>query len=157
MKEFLALQKDVVNKAYKQLSYITDADASIKPGKGWSKKEIIGHLIDSAANNHQRFVRAQFTSDLIFTGYAQDDWVRVQNYQDANWSSLLELWKAYNLMLIHVLEHIPDEQLDKPRKHHNLQQFGFREAVAGEPISLGYVVSDYFAHMQHHLEIALKN
>ncbi|HEY0405248.1 MAG TPA: DinB family protein, partial [Pyrinomonadaceae bacterium] len=58
----------------------SESEASRAPGK-WSPKEIIGHLIDSAANNHQRFVRAQFTDELIFPGYAQNEWVAVQHYR----------------------------------------------------------------------------
>ena len=65
-------------------------------GGSWTKKEILGHLIDSAAINHQRFVRAQFTDDLVFDGYVQDDWVKVQDYQNRDWRELVELWHGYN-------------------------------------------------------------
>ncbi|MDQ2969990.1 MAG: DinB family protein [Acidobacteriota bacterium] len=65
------------------------------PGK-WSPREVLGHLVDSAANNHIRFVRGQFEEDLIFESYDQDEWVRVQAYCDAPWTEIVELWRAYN-------------------------------------------------------------
>src|SRR5688572_26946189 len=64
---------------------------------GWAPIEILGHLVDSAANNHQRFVRAQFTDDLIFPGYEQEQWVSGQKYRDASWPDLIQLWSLYNL------------------------------------------------------------
>ena len=95
----------VVLRAAAHLRTISDADASKRPAPGrWSAKEIIGHLIDSAANNHGRFVRAQLEADLVSAGYAQDDWVRIQAYQNASWLGLLDLWSAYNLHLAHVME-----------------------------------------------------
>ena len=86
-----------------------DADASARPlatGK-WSPREIVGHLIDSAANNHQRFVRGQLQDDLVFLGYAQEDWVRVQHYADAPWPDLVALWRLYNLHLARVMDLTP--------------------------------------------------
>src|SRR4051812_3645052 len=65
----------------------------------WSPKEIIGHLIDSASNNHQRFVRAQFTDDLVFPGYEQESWVRAQKYSEEPWPLLVVLWRSFNLHL----------------------------------------------------------
>jgi hypothetical protein len=73
----------------------TAARAPYAPGK-WSTKEVVGHLIDSAANNHQRFVRAQWTDDLLCPTYAQDEWVRTQRYQEAPWPDLVELFRTYN-------------------------------------------------------------
>src|SRR5947199_200177 len=74
------------------------------PGK-WSKKEILGHLIDSAANNHQRFVRLQIEDQIVFPGYRQNDWVALQYYSDRTWRDLVELWLAYNRHLAHVIRH----------------------------------------------------
>ena len=84
-----------VGRASASLSAMPDEAAARRPAPGkWSAKEIIGHLVDSAANNHQRFVRAQFQDDLIFSGYAQDRWVSVQRYQDAPWQDLVTLWRT---------------------------------------------------------------
>ena len=109
------------------------------PGK-WSAKETLGHLIDSAANNHQRFVRVQLYDDLDLPGYEQESWVAVQGYQEAAWGDLLWLWKAFNEHLVRIIALIPEEKLART----------FR--VAGEePVTLGYWVEDYLRHMQKHL------
>jgi len=91
------------------------------PGK-WSPKEIVGHLIDSAANNHQRFVRAQFQDNLIFTGYEQQMWVSAQHYGEASWPSLVSLWKMYNLHLLHLISHIPVHRLTRLQQEHSLHR-----------------------------------
>jgi DinB family protein len=84
--EILSLIKD----AAKQLIDIPEETASVRPAPGkWSKKEILGHLIDSASNNHQRFVRLQLSERVELPGYAQDDWVRVQRYQDQPWQQII--------------------------------------------------------------------
>ena len=75
------------------------------PGK-WSAKQVMGHLIDSAFNNHQRFVRAQLSSSLSFPGYAQESWVTAQGYQDRSWADILTLWAEVNRHLAHVFAHI---------------------------------------------------
>ena len=98
--------------ASERLMRITEAQSAQFPAPGkWSKKQILGHLIDSAANNHQRFVRVQLTDELSLPGYAQNDWVDVQHYQSAVWSDLLVLWKNYNQHLLSVIAHIPAAKL----------------------------------------------
>jgi hypothetical protein len=85
------------------------------PG-GWSSKQVIGHLIDSASNNHQRFVRASLQTSLDFPGYDQDGWVRVQAVRDADWLTLVALWASYNRFLAYVIAHLPDStELLRPR------------------------------------------
>src|SRR5262245_20064045 len=80
-----------------RLRAIDDAVASVRPAPGkWSRKEILGHLIDSAANNHQRFVRLQITNRVDLPGYQQDHWVRLQHYQEDKWVDIVSLWQAYN-------------------------------------------------------------
>jgi len=109
------------------------------PGK-WSRKDVLGHLIDSAANNHQRFVRAQQPGDLHFPPYVQDHWVGVQHYQERTWRDLVELWSAYNRHLAHILAFIPD----------SLQ--GKACTIGAEPtVTLGYLAEDYIDHLWHHL------
>lgn len=136
----------------KYLRGVSDADASKRPGSGrWSAKEIIGHLIDSAANNHGRFVRAQLEPDLVSAGYAQDDWVRVQDYQSASWPALLDLWLAYNLHLAHVIESAAEETKLKPRSRHNLDQIAFAKVSRDEPATLDFFMRDYVDHLRHHL------
>src|SRR5438093_7395776 len=95
-----------------RLRGIKDAEASIRPAPGkWSKKEILGHLIDSAANNHQRFVRLQLTPVLNLPGYDGDEWVRVQRYQDRPWSEIVALWQMYNVQLAAVIRHVDPKTL----------------------------------------------
>ena len=79
-----------------------------KPGK-WCPREVIGHLIDSASNNHQRFVQALFQDDLVFPGYDQDAWVSAQRYRDAPWDELIGLWKSFNLQIARVMKAAPEE------------------------------------------------
>src|SRR5215475_15763998 len=74
---------------------------------GWSRKQVIGHLIDSASNNHQRFVRAALQDSLELPGYDQDGCVRIAAVQEMPWNALLDLWNAYNRNLAHVIAHLP--------------------------------------------------
>jgi hypothetical protein len=137
---------------------ISDEQSRIAPAPGkWSAKEIIGHLIDSAANNHLRFVRAQFTDELIFPGYEQDQWVRLQSYNDRPWVQLLELWRQYNLHLAHVMAAIPEEVRIKARARHNLHQLAWRPVAENGSVTLEYFMRDYVGHLQHHLEQILKS
>src|ERR1700677_32793 len=90
-----------------------DSRTPIRPG-GWSRKQLIGHLIDSASNNHQRFVRAALQDSVTLPGYEQEGWSRAQFVQDAPWSMLIALWASYNRYLAHVIAHLPDGKLDVP-------------------------------------------
>jgi len=117
----------------------------------WNRKQILGHLIDSAANNHQRFVRAQFTSDLNFPGYEQDNWVESQHYETESWENLVQLWTTYNRHLVHMLSVIPAETLTRARVDYNLDKVAFKYVPASEPTTLEYFVRDYVDHLRHHL------
>jgi hypothetical protein len=108
---------------------------------GWSRKQVIGHLIDSASNNHQRFVRAALQDSLDFPGYDQDGCVRVQAVQEAAWEHLLSLWVSYNRYLAHVVSHLPSSTLQTECR-----------IGSGEPVTLAFLIEDYLRHMVHHLE-----
>lgn len=120
------------------------------PGK-WSPKQIIGHLIDSASNNHQRFVRAQFQNHLRFDGYDQNAWVSAQGYQQANWLELVGLWEALNLHLARVMEATPAEILLKEHLDHNFDQVAWEVVSPRMPATLEYFMRDYIGHLKHHL------
>ena len=153
MPEYAAALRHAIEKYAPLLGKMSD-DASRQPrapGK-WCPREIIGHLIDSASNNHQRFVRAQFQDDLIFPGYAQDAWVSAQHYRNAPWSELLELWRAFNLHIAHVMESVPDEQRLRLRPRHNLDELAWKPFPRDKPATLDYFMADYVAHHQHHLD-----
>src|SRR6201996_9568039 len=98
-----------------RLRQISEAESVLPalPG-GWSRKQVLGHLIDSASNNHQRFVRAMQQPSLEFPGYDQESNIRVQAVQEADWVLLISLWAAYNRYLAHLIAHIPPSQLDTP-------------------------------------------
>ncbi len=115
-------------------------------GEGkWTSLQILGHLIDSAANNHQRFVRALAQGNLEWPGYDQIAHVTVQNYASADPALLLSLWGAYNRFLGHVMRQI------SPAKASTLC------AIDGAPaISLADLALDYVAHLEHHLRQLLK-
>ena len=136
-----------------RLLALTEAEAS-RPrdgGDGWSARQIVGHLVDSAANNHRRFVLAQYRDDLDFEGYDQDDWVNAQRYDEEDWSQLVGLWRAYNLHLAHVMSRAPEETLKRERAAHSLDRIAFKLVDASKPATLEYLMRDYVDHLKHHL------
>lgn len=140
-----------VEDALPKLLAISDAEAARKSAPGrWSLKEMMGHLIDSAGNNHQRFVRAQLQESLVFQGYEQDDWVRVQRYQDRPWRELVELWRALNVHLAEVIRATPERERTRPRREHNLDAIAWGEPPEG-PATLDWFQRDYVGHLRHHL------
>ena len=126
------------------------AKRRLRPQK-WSPAEIIGHLIDSASNNHQRFVRAQFQDDLVFPGYDQDAWVAFQAYRDARWRDLVTLWKNFNFHIARVMENTSESVRNSPRRTHNLDKLAWHPVPADKPATLDYFMSDYVDHLKHHL------
>lgn len=148
---YAARLRALIERSTPVLNEISDEAARSRPAPGkWSPKEILGHLVDSACNNHARFVRGQLEEDLVFPGYAQDDWVATQAYQDAPWGLLRELWRHYNLHLAHVMEHAPGETRRRARPRHNLAAIGVPIADH-EPGSLDRLMEDYVDHHAHHL------
>ncbi len=141
-----------VDDASQRLGVIPEDKASqpVAPGK-WSPKEIIGHLVDSASNNHGRFVRAQLTDDLFFPGYDQEAWVRVQQYSRASWPDLIALWRGFNHHIARLVEQIPSEIGTRQRTRHNLDQIAWKTVATDKPVTLEYFVRDYVAHLKHHL------
>ncbi len=117
----------------------------------WSAAEIIGHLVDSASNNHQRFVRAGQRTDLRFDGYDQESWVRAQDYQNAPWLELITLWESFNLHLARVMDCVPDDVRTRSRTDHNLDRIAWETVRADEAVTLDYFMQDYTAHLKHHL------
>lgn len=116
-----------------------EAGARPSPAK-WSRKEILGHLIDSAANNYPRFIRAQHAAYSELPGYNQDFWVEARQYQHEPWQQLVLLWKTLNLHIAGLLPLIPAEALG------HICVIG-----PGAPVTLQYVAEDYLRHIYHHL------
>ena len=132
----------VTDAAASDLRAIDDARAGSKPKADvWSVKEILGHLIDSASNNHQRFVRAQLSAELTIPDYEQNRWVSSQDYQSRPWGELIDLWVHYNHHLAHVIRRIPDAAAGVPCR-----------LGKNEPITLTALVQHYLGHVRHHLE-----
>lgn len=122
------------------LSNIDDNSFNEKPNpEKWSKKEIIGHLIDSATNNHQRFVRGQFEEQPnIF--YDQNNWNRFNFYQQIDKQQIIDFWMIYNKQILELIKKIPNE---------NLQ----RECLVREKkFTLEFLINDYVEHLEHHLK-----
>ncbi|MBI3652646.1 MAG: DinB family protein [Acidobacteria bacterium] len=140
--EFVADFSNSVLQAYEELQTVTEEKASEKPHENqWSVKELLGHLLDSASNNHQRFVRLQIFDEIEFPFYQQDDFVRANHYQKHSWKGLLEFWKLYNLHLVHIIENLD------PSKLNNVWI-----TPDNERLTLEHIVEDYLRHLNHHLE-----
>ncbi len=107
---------------------------------GWSSKQVLGHLIDSAVNNHQRFVRAAIEGGLRWPGYDQNGCVRVESFQDAPWPLLIDAWSGLNRLLVHILERLPAEAAAAPC------------AIGDDPaVPLRELAESYVNHLEHHL------
>jgi len=143
---------EAVERATPRLLALSDAAAATPPAPDkWSPKQIIGHLIDSASNNHGRFVRAQLDDDLVFPGYEQERWVDAQRYNDAPWADLVALWRGFNLHIARVMASTPDDVAHRPRARHNLDAIAFRTVPRDRPATLAYFMDDYVDHLEHHL------
>jgi hypothetical protein len=140
MTDYLDELAETIDRAAPRLAGLTASEAGARRAPGaWSRLEILGHLIDSAANNHQRFVRAR-QAPLVFPGYDQEHWVRAQAYDQAEWKDLVTLWESYNRHLLHIMSATPEGAR------------GTRCTIgAGEPVTLEFLMSDYVAHLRHHL------
>jgi DinB family protein len=118
-----------------------DAAASHPQPGAWSKQEELGHLIDSAVNNHARIIRVQQESAPALLGYQQDAWVERQGYNDRDWRELIELWSALNRHMLAATARIPSAALARTC------------TIAGsQPMTLEFVIEDYVDHMVHHLQ-----
>jgi hypothetical protein len=141
----------MVEQSIKRLEYLTDIIPSLINEMGeesfslkiskdkWSKKEIIGHLIDSATNNHQRFVRGQFEMTPEIS-YNQNKWNEFSFYQQINAEQIISFWTIYNKQLLEIIKRIPIDNLK-------------REIKIGENIfTLKFLIADYVDHLEHHLK-----
>ena len=157
MQEFIGEFKNVIGSYEEKLRTISEEQSGLKPAPNkWSTKEILGHLIDSSINNTVRFVKGQFQGNLIFQGYQQNEWVHAQNYQDAEWNYLIDLWKLNNLQIIRIVEYIPADVLSKMYTEHNFENISGHALPKGTTASLEYFIKDYYVHMKHHLNQIFK-
>ena len=142
---------NVIELVCPQLKLISSADSAIKHQNKWSKREVLGHLIDSANNNHQRFVSAQIKEDLVFETYNQEYWVHCQGYQKEEWENIINLWFFYNLHMAQLINQISDDKLTRPVLQHNLDKIAWKTIPKSETTTLLYFIYDYIAHLEHHI------
>jgi hypothetical protein len=129
------------------LQALNDPDIAQRPApKKWSQKEILGHLIDSASNNQQKFVRMMQGPHLEFPGYEQDAWVDLQNWSAANWESMTNLWASYNQHIAYLIETVDAKYLAN----------SIRIDGTG-PFTLEFIMPDYVEHLKHHLKQIFPN
>lgn len=122
------------------LQRLSEEQTSWRPAPDiWSAKEILGHLIDSSANNHARLVGGALAPSGQYAGYSQESWVAVNGYQHRPWAKLLELWAAYQRQLIHLLRGVPASAWAHPL------------TVRGEALMLEELALGYINHTQRHL------
>jgi len=110
-------------------------------GEGWSRKQELGHLIDSAVNNRARFINAALAGEYAGPSYDGDGWVSLGGYREMSWAEVVALWAALNRALAVVVGRIPDERRPAPCR-----------IGGGEPVTLEFVIADYIDHMQQHLD-----
>lgn len=152
MNSYIQLLDKIVSITRPKLLEVSSHDFAEKPSPDkWSKKEILGHLIDSAYNNHQRFLRASQQDDLVFWGYDQVDWVRQNDYQHRELTELVHSWATVNFHLARLIAQIPPERLNRETVNHNFHQICMNRIAEGQASSLGYLVWDYLFHLEHHL------
>ena len=122
---------------------VENSDISdIKPGSDkWSLSEMVGHLIDSASNNHQRFLRLQISDNLIFPAYDAENWKKISKTNSFDYVVLIELWYSFNLYLLFIVSNIDEKNLL------NVWQ------IEDSKLSLGFLVGDYYRHMKVHYDL----
>ncbi|MDR4953564.1 DinB family protein [Chryseobacterium sp. ES2] len=135
--------RNIIDAELQRFKNITEEEWSRKgSSEKWSKKEIIGHLCDSAFTNIRRFVVTQYKENENIV-YDQNFWVKAQNYQNVPTSDLIDLWKSLNYQIVHIVENIPDEALQRTC-----------DTTKTEPrvYTLEFIIDDYVDHLQHHLK-----
>jgi len=141
--DLIELLEKTVREEGPKLRTISEEAAATRPGarEGWSRKQELGHLIDSATNNRVRFIVAALNGKYTGPTYDGRGWVELGGYSDTPWTDLVELWTRLNEALASAIERIPEERLSAEC---NVNE--------GGPVSLEFLIRDYVLHMQHHLD-----
>jgi hypothetical protein len=127
--------------AAQKLTVVNEEQASQPWREGaWLRKEVLGHLLDSAANNHVRFAFTALNGQYSGPRYEQNEWVRLHDYRGISWRELLDYWRVRNLLLTRVVTQIPEAALESTCR-----------IGENEPVSLRFLITDYLAHLEHHV------
>jgi len=139
--EALKALRNLLDHLPTRLERLPSNERTHKPdSKRWSKQEELGHLLDSAANNHQRIVRAQLQENPAMPGYDGDRWVELHRYQQREWHNLVAIWHTLNEQLLAAAAVVPDSAWQRTC------------TIGGSAtVTLGFVFQDYVHHMLHHL------
>ena len=134
--------RDAIESELPHLKKLTDDTASQNDGRpgSWTRKQELGHLIDSATNNHMRIALATINGEFRGEGYAQDKWVDTHGYRELPWQLLVELWYRYNELLAELMARVPESHLNN------------RCLIGWSVVTLRFVMEDYVLHMRHHLD-----
>jgi len=133
--------RTLIDEIPSRLNKLSQPQVDLKPSPSkWSPKEELGHLLDSAANNHQRIVRTQLADKPRMPGYDGNAWVKLHNYQQRNWQEMIELWRTLNRQLLAAAEAVPDSAWSRTCT-----------IADSQPLTLKFVFEDYIDHMLHHL------
>ncbi|KOS61599.1 DinB family protein [Lysinibacillus agricola] len=132
-----------ISKVPEEFHQMSDSEISKRPApQKWSKKEILGHLCDSAINNLERFIKIQYDKQpFVLTSYDQVQWVKIQGYQELPIDEVLNLWVSLNKKIINVIKNIPNERLALQCDVGNNQI-----------MTLQWLIQDYLEHTEHHLK-----
>lgn len=144
--------RTLLNETPGRLARIPDdvAARSLEENK-WSAKQELGHLADSAINNHARLIRVQIETCPELPGYDQREWVRRNGYQSRSWAEIITLWQTLNQHLLLAAGRISLE--DWQRTATFLSAWGKPPAsVSPDVITLRFLFEDYIEHMRHHLK-----
>lgn len=129
----------ILERLYQLFSTCSDPNKQEKP-EGWTIKQVVGHLLDSLSNNHQRLARYQPNGNLTFPAYDQHLFVQRGCYATFDFQALLALWYQYNRFFLHLIEHLPEEELTNSTI-----------VVGDRPVvTMTRLIDDYFAHMEIH-------
>ena len=147
MKETTNRLEQLLNKGLEYVAQSSEIEMSRRHSEGkWSKKEILGHLVDSGINNLQRFTEIQFENKPYqIRKYKQDELVRANDYQNSDTSNIAELWSSINDQILSLIKIQTEETLN------------YKIEIEKEVFSdLRFLVKDYVDHLEHHLNQIMK-
>ena len=138
--------QDLIDRELPNLRALPEERALLPRGPGkWSPKEELGHLIDSASNNHLRFAGAAISGEYRGPTYAQEEWVRIHSYRRMPWQDIVAFWSQYNLFLVRLIAAIPASRLQAACL-----------IASAPPVTLAWLIEDYVVHARHHIDLLLQ-